>query len=312
MGDIVRGLAYLHEQQVIHRDLKPNNILVNKAGEVKIGDFGCSRKLQLAGDARYSTQFACRAYRAPEIILSTKVYNQTVDTWALGCIVAEFYRRGPLFSGDSDIEQVRAVDWLIHWSIDWLFQNPFRSPIDYSIDWSAVFFRFSSQILTISRTLGSPKTEDYRADQVTGLQLAFHQFPRQTIPEFVPRVDAAMALLIENCLVYDIDRRWTSQRCLAFLQEEQKASPPCQPHELLTPRQRPKSTRKSAKRKTTIDPDSSNLDLPDLMEANVSDQSISDVSFLSPAKRLQDRGGRRTFPQGNFSITARKKLCFWF
>jgi serine/threonine protein kinase len=102
--NIVRGLTYLHEEKVIHRDLKPNNILVNKAGEVKIGDFGCSRRHE--GDARYTTQFACRSYRPPEIILSTKVYNQTVDMWALGCIIAEFYRKGPLFFGTCDIEQV--------------------------------------------------------------------------------------------------------------------------------------------------------------------------------------------------------------
>ncbi|OQV18468.1 putative Cyclin-dependent kinase D-1 [Hypsibius exemplaris] len=281
VGNILRGLAYLHGQKVTHRDLKPNNILVNKAGEVKIGDFGCSRRLE--GDARYSRQFACRAYRPPEIILSTKVYNQTVDMWALGCIVAEFYKEGPLFFGASDIEQ----------------------------------------ICKISKTLGSPKPEDYRKDQISGIHLNSFQYPRKSILEVIPTVHLVMATFMEHCLTYDIDVRWTSQAGLAYLMAEEKKYPPCLPHQLLTPLSQ--SARRSSKRKYFFDTDTSSSGggSSDLMEAPNSDESNSNevttaaaatsasCSFQSPSP-IRSVRDRRTFPQPNFSpaTSARKKLCF--
>lgn len=74
-------------------------MLINVEGDVKLADFGISRRG--FDDVKYSRPFACRYYRPPEILLGAKTYNHTVDIWALGCIIGEFYTRNPLFVGKS-------------------------------------------------------------------------------------------------------------------------------------------------------------------------------------------------------------------
>ncbi|XP_055349171.1 cell division control protein 2 homolog 3-like [Paramacrobiotus metropolitanus] len=104
---VAQGLAYLHSENIIHRDMKPNNVLVSVDGDVKIGDLGSSK--QLNGKAAFTNPFACRYYRAPEILLGVREYAFPVDMWALGCIAAEFYIRKPLFVGNCDIAQLNAI-----------------------------------------------------------------------------------------------------------------------------------------------------------------------------------------------------------
>lgn len=93
---VTHGLAYLHKEKVVHRDLKPNNVLLNVKGDVKIADFGCSKRY-CHSDPRYTKQRGSRTYLPPEVLLCSSLVNETVDLWALGCISAEFYTRKPLF-----------------------------------------------------------------------------------------------------------------------------------------------------------------------------------------------------------------------
>ena len=84
---ICLGLKEIHQHNLIHRDLKPDNIFLNADLTVKIGDFGISKKLQNANDYA-KTQTGTMLYMAPEIINGEK-YNNKVDMWALGCIIHE-------------------------------------------------------------------------------------------------------------------------------------------------------------------------------------------------------------------------------
>ncbi|KAI0352367.1 kinase-like protein [Trametes cingulata] len=95
---VLRGMKYVHSASVVHRDLKPGNLLVNADCELKICDFGLSRGFNSAPDENPTimTEYvATRWYRAPEIML---VYNQ-VDVWSIGCIMAELMMGKPLFKG---------------------------------------------------------------------------------------------------------------------------------------------------------------------------------------------------------------------
>ncbi|EKM49980.1 uncharacterized protein PHACADRAFT_166553 [Phanerochaete carnosa HHB-10118-sp] len=99
---ILRGLKYIHSASVVHRDLKPGNLLVNADCELKICDFGLSRGFNAANDetATMMTEYvATRWYRAPEIMLAYRRYDTAVDIWATGCIVAELILGKPLFKG---------------------------------------------------------------------------------------------------------------------------------------------------------------------------------------------------------------------
>lgn len=99
---ILRGLKYLESAKVLHRDLKPRNILITSKCEVKICDFGLTRLLlgpqknKIEGMTDY---VATRWYRAPELILANERYDSKVEIWSLGCIMAEMYLRKPFLMG---------------------------------------------------------------------------------------------------------------------------------------------------------------------------------------------------------------------
>ncbi|EDO46881.1 predicted protein [Nematostella vectensis] len=106
---ILRGLKYIHSAGVIHRDLKPSNIAVNEDCELKILDFGLARMT----DAEMTGYVATRWYRAPEIMLNWMHYNQTVDIWSVGCIMAELLTSKTLFPGNDHIDQLTKIMQLV-------------------------------------------------------------------------------------------------------------------------------------------------------------------------------------------------------
>ncbi|BEJ01239.1 hypothetical protein CcaverHIS631_0510960 [Cutaneotrichosporon cavernicola] len=111
------GLKYIHSANVLHRDLKPGNLLVNADCELKICDFGLARGFQpgASGDDEqeapaYMTEYvATRWYRAPEIMLSFAKYNQSIDMWSVGCILAELLGGEPIFKGTDYINQLSLI-----------------------------------------------------------------------------------------------------------------------------------------------------------------------------------------------------------
>ncbi|KAL3228999.1 Uncharacterized protein RNJ44_02086 [Nakaseomyces bracarensis] len=112
---ILCGLKYIHSADVIHRDLKPGNILCTVNGCLKICDFGLARgisKRYLSSNSKPSditNYVATRWYRAPELILSNQEYDKSIDMWAVGCILAEFYGRKPIFMGKDSMNQVYQI-----------------------------------------------------------------------------------------------------------------------------------------------------------------------------------------------------------
>ncbi|KAI0343226.1 Pkinase-domain-containing protein [Trametopsis cervina] len=109
---ILRGMKYIHSASVVHRDLKPGNLLVNADCELKICDFGLSRGFDAVPDegASMMTEYvATRWYRAPEIMLAYRSYGTAVDVWAIGCIVAELMVGRPLFKGKDYVDQMNKI-----------------------------------------------------------------------------------------------------------------------------------------------------------------------------------------------------------
>nr|CAB3461975.1 unnamed protein product [Digitaria exilis] len=112
MRGLLEGAAALHARGVLHRDLKPDNVLLDaRTGAVKICDFGLSRSTTDAedGDAPYTAGVATLWYRAPEVILGSREYDAGVDTWALGCIMAELLAVAPIFPGRTEMDQLNRV-----------------------------------------------------------------------------------------------------------------------------------------------------------------------------------------------------------
>lgn len=90
----------MHDLGICHRDLKPENILL-KNDEVKICDFGSSKFLDKK-EHKNTPYTVSRYYRAPELILASNFYDESIDIWAVGCILFEFMTRTPLFPGDTE------------------------------------------------------------------------------------------------------------------------------------------------------------------------------------------------------------------
>ncbi|KAI9508799.1 CMGC/MAPK protein kinase [Russula earlei] len=101
----LRALKSIHSAGIVHRDLKPANLLVNANCDLKVCDFGLARSVKAGGaqggkDVGMMTEYvATRWYRAPEIMLSFKMYTKSIDVWAVGCILAEMLSGRPLFPG---------------------------------------------------------------------------------------------------------------------------------------------------------------------------------------------------------------------
>jgi len=107
---ILRGLKFMHSAGVIHRDLKPRNLLVNSNCDLKICDYGLARLAMSNGDFRPLTEYVCtRWYRAPEVLCSWADYGPAIDMWSLGCIFAEMLRRRPLLPGKNTQHQLQLI-----------------------------------------------------------------------------------------------------------------------------------------------------------------------------------------------------------
>ena len=112
---MLKALKYMHSAELLHRDMKPSNLLLNSDCVVKVADFGLARSLRecasetKADDAKLTDYVATRWYRAPEILLGSPSYSFGVDVWAVGCIVGEMLVGKPIFPGATVLSQCETI-----------------------------------------------------------------------------------------------------------------------------------------------------------------------------------------------------------
>jgi mitogen-activated protein kinase 7 len=164
---ILCGLKYIHSANVLHRDLKPGNLLVNADCELKICDFGLARGFSMDPEenAGYMTEYvATRWYRAPEIMLSFQSYTKAIDVWSVGCILAELLGGKPFFKGRDYVDQLNQI---LHY---------LGTPNEE----------------TLSR-IGSPRAQDYVRNLPRMQKISFQSLFRNANPDALDLLDRLLA-----------------------------------------------------------------------------------------------------------------------
>lgn len=105
---MLRALYFLHSANIIHRDFKPSNVLINEDCTVKLCDFGMSRGIK-EENVLLTEYVVTRYYRAPEVMLSSHHYTKKIDVWSVGCAFAELLSKKFLFPGDNYIAQIKLI-----------------------------------------------------------------------------------------------------------------------------------------------------------------------------------------------------------
>ena len=108
----LEAIAFCHQNWILHRDVKPNNLLVHESGALKLADFGLARAFgspERENGREYTRAVFARWYRAPELLLGAKRYGPKVDSWAVGMVFAELMLRKPFCPGSSDIDQLTKI-----------------------------------------------------------------------------------------------------------------------------------------------------------------------------------------------------------
>lgn len=105
---LLRGIAFCHQRRVLHRDLKPQNLLINKDYDLKLADFGLARAFGIPVRS-YTHEVVTLWYRAPDVLMGSRKYSTPVDIWSVGCIFGEMVTGRPMFPGSSEQDQLLRI-----------------------------------------------------------------------------------------------------------------------------------------------------------------------------------------------------------
>ncbi|XP_066413524.1 cyclin-dependent kinase 10 isoform X1 [Molothrus aeneus] len=213
---VLKGLQYLHENYIIHRDLKVSNLLMTDKGCVKIADFGLARTYGMPPKPM-TPKVVTLWYRAPELLLGMTTQTTSIDMWAAGCILAELLAHKPLLPGTSEIHQIDLIVQLLGTPNENIW--PVRAPCPFSpCPFSLVL---PWPLLTLSFPQGFSKLP-------LATQYTLRKQPYNNLKHRFPWLSEAGLRLLNFLFMYDPKKRATAKDCLESSYFKEKPLP-CEP-----------------------------------------------------------------------------------
>ncbi|MEW5303357.1 MAG: hypothetical protein WDW36_006058 [Sanguina aurantia] len=180
MFQLCTTITFIHSKNVVYRDIKPENLLVDERGRIKLCDFGFARYLPRA-DEPLTDYVATRWYRAPELLLGPPfkqddvnvqyMYNHGIDIWAIGCLMGELFDGEPLFPGDSDLDQMYRIQQVLGPVI-----GPHQAMFDSNPHNTGIVFNIKKH-----QTLANRYADKMNAEEVDFMAGLLHMDPAQRL-----------------------------------------------------------------------------------------------------------------------------------
>ncbi|KAJ2642654.1 hypothetical protein GGH99_008694, partial [Coemansia sp. RSA 1285] len=192
------GISYCHRNRVLHRDLKPQNLLINKRGDLKLGDFGLARAFGIPVRS-YSHEVVTLWYRAPDVLMGSRQYDTSIDIWSIGCIFAEMATGRPFFAGTSIDDQLLHIFKIM------------GSPVDPQVSGGQIgqMQQNGSSDGDYSRRLWPKCT------QLPDWKSSLPMYPGVGLEQLVPKLSAKGIDLLKRLLEYAPEKRISAEQALS-------------------------------------------------------------------------------------------------
>ncbi|XP_023634793.1 probable serine/threonine-protein kinase At1g54610 [Capsella rubella] len=302
MRQLLRGLDHCHTNNVLHRDIKSSNLLINGHGVLKIADFGLATFFDPHNSVPLTTHVATLWYRPPELLLGASHYSAGIDLWSTGCVIGELYAGKPILPGKNETDQLHKIFELCgspsddYWTkLKLQLSAPLRPMFPYGSRIAETFKDFPTSVISLLETLLSIDP-DFRGTAASALKSKYFKTePLPCDPSFLPKYPPSKEI---NLQMRYKTRKHASQ--VRRTDEPQTIQPILADSSLTKPVQRKCSNSTSEDNSFTKSyeedesaslPDDSARHMQTSTDTITEDETIPHVSYTDPSREDQNLGG---------------------